>query len=135
MWFNNKDKPTDNRTVKRKVGDEKERLAEDFLLQQGFSLIERNFFCKMGEIDLIMKDQDYLVFIEVRYRESQDFGGALASITASKQRKLRRAAEFYLQQAFGNHPPPCRFDVIAIEGHKAPELGRQEEIHWINNAF
>jgi putative endonuclease len=135
MWFNNKDKPSDNRTVKRKVGDEKERLAEDFLLQQGFSLIERNFFCKMGEIDLIMKDQDYLVFIEVRYRDSQEFGGALASITASKQKKLRRTAEFYLIQAFGNTPPPCRFDVIAIEGNKKSETNSEDKIHWINNAF
>ncbi len=135
MRFNNKDKPTDNRTVKRKVGDEKERLAEDFLLQQGFTLIERNFFCKMGEIDLIMKDKDYLVFIEVRYRESQEFGGALASITAGKQRKLRRTAEFYLLQAFGNTPPPCRFDVIAIEGGLNPKGNSEDEIHWISNAF
>lgn len=135
MWFNNEDKPKDNRTIKRKVGDEKERLAEDFLIQQGFTLIERNFFCKMGEIDLIMKDKDYLVFIEVRYRESQDFGGALASITASKQRKLRRSAEFYLIKVFANNPPPCRFDVIAIEGNKDNPSGTKNEIHWVKNAF
>jgi putative endonuclease len=135
MWFNNKDEQADKRTEKRKVGDDKERLAESFLLQQGFSLVERNFFCKMGEIDLIMQDKDYLVFIEVRYRESQDFGGALASITASKQRKLRRSAEFYLIKAFGNNPPPCRFDVVAIEGNKDSSSAVKEEIHWIDNAF
>lgn len=135
MWFNKKAPSSDKRTEKRKVGDDKEQLAETFLLQQGFSLVERNFFCKMGEIDLIMKDKDYLVFIEVRYRESQDFGGALASITASKQRKLRRAAEYYLVKAFGNNPPSCRFDVIAIEGNKGSSGAIKEEIHWIANAF
>lgn len=123
MWFNKDDK----RTEKRIKGDDKERLAEAHLVAHGFTLIERNFLCKGGEIDLIMKDQEYLVFIEVRYRASNEFGGALGSITAGKQRKLRRAAEFYLLQQFGNTPPPCRFDVIAIEG--------QNELEWIKNAF
>jgi len=123
MWFSQDDK----RTEKRIKGDDKERLAEDDLAAKGFVLIERNFLCKSGEIDLIMKDQDYLVFIEVRYRKNNEFGGALASITAGKQKKLRRAAEYYLLQHFGNTPPPCRFDVVAIEG--------QDEIMWIKNAF
>lgn len=128
MWFTQDDKRTD----KRITGDDKERLAEDYLSAQGFELIERNFLCKSGEIDLIMKDpagkkEAYLVFIEVRYRENKEFGGALASITLGKQNKLRRAAEYYLLQHFGNTPPPCRFDVIGIEG--------QNEISWIKNAF
>lgn len=128
MWFTKDDKRTD----KRIKGDDKERLAEDFLQAKGFDLIERNFSCKSGEIDLIMKDpsnknQDYLVFIEVRYRENKEFGGALASITPSKQRKLRRAAEFYLLNNFGNNPPPCRFDAIGIEG--------DDDLEWIKNAF
>jgi putative endonuclease len=124
MWFGQEDKRTD----KRIKGDDKERLAEDYLVTaNGFSLIERNFLCKSGEIDLIMQDQDYLVFIEVRYRENREFGGALASITASKQKKLRRAAEYYLLQHFGNTPPACRFDVVGIEG--------EDEIMWVKNAF
>lgn len=123
MWF----KKDDKRTEKRIKGDDKERLAEDYLTAKGFLLIERNFLCKAGEIDLIMKDQDFLVFIEVRYRENNDFGGALESITAGKQRKLRRAAEFYLLQQFGNTPPPCRFDVVGLEG--------ENELEWIKNAF
>jgi putative endonuclease len=123
MWFSKDDK----RTEKRIKGDDKERLAEEYLVAKSFTLIERNFLCKGGEIDLIMKDQEYLVFIEVRYRKNNDFGGALESITAGKQRKLRRAAEFYLLQQFGNSPPPCRFDVIGIE--------RQDELVWIKNAF
>ena len=123
MWFNKDDK----RTQKRIKGDDKERLAEAHLVEKGFTLIERNFLCKGGEIDLIMKDQEYLVFIEVRYRENNEFGGALGSITAGKQRKLRRAAEFYLLQQFSNTPPLCRFDVIGIE--------RQDELEWVKNAF
>jgi putative endonuclease len=123
MWFSQEDKRTD----KRIKGDDKERLAEEYLVAKGFSLIERNFLCKSGEIDLIMKDQDYLVFIEVRYRENQEFGGALASITLGKQKKLRRAAEYYLLQHFGNTPPPCRFDAVGIEG--------EDEIKWVKNAF
>jgi putative endonuclease len=123
MWFSQEDKRTD----KRIKGDDKERLAEEYLVAKGFSLIERNFLCKSGEIDLIMKDQDYLVFIEVRYRENQEFGGALASITLGKQKKLRRAAEYYLLQHFGNTPPPCRFDAVGIEG--------EDEIMWVKNAF
>jgi putative endonuclease len=123
MWFNNEDKRTD----KRIKGDEKERLAESFLAAKGFTLIERNFFCKAGEIDLIMKEGEYLVFIEVRYRENKEFGGALASITPSKQKKLRRSAEYYLIKHFNNSPPPCRFDVVGIEGNN--------EIEWVKNAF
>ena len=117
----------DKRTDKRKQGDDKERLAESYLVQQGFELIERNFSCKTGEIDLIMRDQDYLVFVEVRYRENAEFGGALASITRSKQNKLRRTAEFYLLEKFGNTPPACRFDAIGIEG--------EDTIEWVKNAF
>ena len=117
----------DKRTEKRKQGDDKERLAESYLCQQGFELIERNFNCKTGEIDLIMRDQDYLVFVEVRYRENAEFGGALASITRAKQNKLRRTAEFYLLEKFGNTPPPCRFDAIGIEG--------DDNLEWVKNAF
>lgn len=123
MWFSNDDK----RTEKRIKGDDKERLAEEFLSAKGFELIERNFNCKSGEIDLIMKDGEYLVFVEVRYRENNEFGGALASITPSKQRKFHRAAEFYLIKHFKNSPPACRIDAVGIEG--------ENEIEWVKNAF
>jgi putative endonuclease len=123
MWFTKDDKRTD----KRIKGDEKEDLAERYLSARGFELIERNFHCKGGEIDLIMKDGEYLVFIEVRYRENKDFGGALASITPSKQRKIHRAAEYYLLNHFKNSPPPCRIDAIGIEA--------ENTIEWVKNAF
>lgn len=123
MWFNKEDK----RTEKRIKGDEKERLAEEYLSAKGLVLIERNFNCKMGEIDLIMQDGKHLVFIEVRYRENKEFGGALASITPSKQKKFHRSAEYYLLKHFKNNPPFCRIDAVGIEG--------DNEIEWVKNAF
>jgi len=109
-------------------GECAEQCACDYLVQQGLQLIDKNYRCKMGEIDLIMQHHDSVVFIEVRYRKNQQFGGALASITASKQHKLRLAAEHYLQLKAVKHY--SRFDVIAISGElKSPQ------INWIQNAF
>ncbi|ART80834.1 YraN family protein [Oceanisphaera avium] len=111
----------------QEVGDEFEHQAEQFLLAQGLVLIQRNYWCKLGEIDLIMASGDTLVFIEVRYRRQADFGGALASITPAKQQKLRRAALNYMQaQRLNEAAQACRFDVIAFEG---------SALHWLENAF
>ena len=93
-----------------------EDAALDYLTQQGLSLVERNFRCRHGEIDLIMRHQSTLVFVEVRKRADARFGGAAASITASKQGRLITAAQIYLQRY--QQPPPCRFDAVAIEGEK-----------------
>ncbi len=109
-------------------GEQAEQWACDYLLQQGLLLIEKNYHCKRGEIDLVMQDHNSLVFIEVRYRKNQLFGGALESITTSKQHKLRLSAEHYLQHHA--HNSYSRFDVIAISG-TAP----QPQINWIQNAF
>jgi len=109
-------------------GELAEQWACDYLLQQGLLLIEKNYRCKRGEIDLVMQHQNSLVFVEVRYRKNQQFGGALESITAAKQHKLRLAAEHYLQfKAVKNY---SRFDVIAISGQPP-----QPQINWIQNAF
>ena len=86
----------------------------------------RNVGSRLGEIDLIMCDGDSLVFIEVRQRTRNDFGGAAISVTAAKQRRVQRQAQHYLLSRFGDRWPPCRFDVIAIE---------TDVIHWIRNAF
>jgi putative endonuclease len=88
--------------------------------------LARNVGSRLGEIDLIMCDGDSLVFIEVRQRTRHAFGGAAASVTAAKQRRLQRQAQHYLLSRFGDRWPPCRFDVIAIEA---------DVIHWIRNAF
>jgi putative endonuclease len=109
-------------------GEYYEQLALAYLQQQQLSLICRNFQCKAGEIDLVMRQNSQLVFIEVKYRASNAFGGALAAVTPAKQQKLLRAVRWYLQQ-HGGQDQACRIDVLAIEG--------REPFHynWVQNAF
>lgn len=106
------------------LGLEAENLAAAFLQQQGLRLVTRNYRCRMGEIDLVMDDCGTLVFVEVRMRKSDHFGGAGASITSHKQRKLIHAAQHYLQQQ--KPQPPCRFDALLLDGGK---------MEWIKDAF
>ena len=109
----------------RSVGADKEELARAYLEGQGLGFVTRNYRCRRGEIDLVMREADTLVFAEVRYRASARFGGAAESVDRHKQRRLAAAAGDYLQ----HHPTklPCRFDVIA--------LGDGDRIDWIRNAF
>lgn len=110
-------------------GQEAEALAAEFLKNQGLRLIERNFRCKLGEIDLIMKDQSTLVFVEVRLRSNRFFTQAAESVNWQKQRKLINTAQFYLQQHKLVDSAICRFDVIAIENNAI------NPSNWIKNAF
>lgn len=103
-------------------GQAAEARALAYLQQQGMQLVERNFSCRCGEIDLIMLEQKTLVFVEVRQRSSSQFGGAAASVTAIKQARLWHTAEYYLQRYVT--PPGCRFDLIAIQG---------DELNWIRH--
>ncbi|KKO49036.1 hypothetical protein VT06_08600 [Arsukibacterium sp. MJ3] len=109
-------------------GEYYEQLALAYLQQQQLTLVCRNFQCKAGEIDLVMRQSSQLVFIEVKYRASNAFGGALAAVTPAKQKKLLRAVRWYLQQ-HGGQDQACRIDVLAIEG--------REPFHynWVQNAF
>jgi putative endonuclease len=109
-------------------GEYYEQLALAYLQQQQLTLVCRNFQCKAGEIDLVMRQSSQLVFIEVKYRASNAFGGALAAVTPAKQQKLLRAVRWYLQQ-HGGQDQACRIDVLAIEG--------REPFHynWVQNAF
>lgn len=102
------------------LGQEGEKLALQYLNQQGLVLMESNYRQKFGEIDLVMQDRCTLVFVEVRSREKNQFGGAAASISATKQRRLKLAAQAYLKRY--RQVPPCRFDVIAIDGGKVEWL-------------
>lgn len=106
--------PTSKRVQAALRGQVAEARALAYLQQQGMQLAERNFSCRYGEIDLIMREQQVMVFVEVRQRSSAQFGGAAASVTAAKQARLWRTAEIYLQRY--RTPPSCRFDLIAIEG-------------------
>jgi putative endonuclease len=92
--------------------------------------VTRNFACRAGEIDLVMRDGGTLVFVEVRYRRSTSFGGAAMSVTRGKQLRIVRAAGFFLLRHPEYRDDPCRFDVVAIEGDRnAPIIG------WIAGAF
>lgn len=113
------------------VGDRAEDRALDHLLRQGLSLVTRHYRLAGGprqrgaEIDLILLDRDgTLVFVEVRARRSRDHGGAAASIDGRKQQRIVRAAQHYLMRHAV--PPPCRFDVVAIDG---------DRLEWLRGAF
>ncbi|MEW5798022.1 MAG: YraN family protein [Bacteroidota bacterium] len=98
---------------KRKIGDLGETVAENFLRQQGYTIIEKNFYYQHGEIDIVAKDGDTLVFIEVKSRRSERFGTPEESVTPKKQELLRRTAEGYV--ASKNLPDTdCRFDVVSV---------------------
>jgi putative endonuclease len=112
-------------------GRDAESQALRYLEQQGLRLLAQNWLCKGGELDLVMLDGDTVVFVEVRYRQHTQWGGALGSINGRKRQKLIFAAQSFLQREsrWSNHP--CRFDVIAIE--KAP--GAEPHLNWLRNAF
>lgn len=104
-----------------------EQLAAQYLQQQGLKLLQLNYSCRYGEIDLILQDGDTHVFAEVRLRSGSTFGGAAASIDARKQAKLIRTAQHYLSNL--QRIPPCRFDAIVMP---ATDINK---IVWIKNAF
>ncbi len=108
-------------------GEDAEQYAASYLQKQRLTLLQQNYHCRFGEIDLIMRDDEALVFVEVRMRTSEAFGGAAASITSSKQARLLRTARHYISAL--NTEPECRFDVILLTGSD----GRKVE--WIKNAF
>jgi putative endonuclease len=112
------------RTPRQRLGDEGEQQALIHLQQAGLLLVQRSFLCKGGEIDLIMQDQTSLVFVEVRTRSSAQFGGALASVTPAKQKRMVHAAQVYLKTC--KTDPACRFDLVAIE---------QGKITWLKNVL
>ena len=99
---------------KAAAGGRAETLAADFLGARGLSIVERNFRCRRGEIDIIARDGDVLVFAEVRLRTRNDFGGAAASITPRKRARMTAAALYYLGRRSGT-PPPCRFDALLLD--------------------
>ncbi|MDR3298664.1 MAG: YraN family protein [Candidatus Accumulibacter sp.] len=107
------------------AGQLAEDLAASFLERNGLTVIARNHRCAGGEIDLICRDGRTLVFVEVRLRRNSDFGGAAASITPAKQRRIALAARHYLSST-GKHHLDCRFDCVLLDG---------KHVEWIKDAF
>lgn len=111
------------------TGKKSERQAEQFLRAKGMALVKRNFRCKTGEVDLIMRDDTKLVFVEVRHRSNRLFGSGAETVDWHKQQKLIRAASHFLVTHPRYNDCSCRFDVIdtGIDGH--------DELQWYPNAF
>ncbi len=106
-------------------GERSEQQACHYLLKQGLLLIEKNFHSKYGEIDLIMSEDNILVIVEVRFRKSNKYGGALESISRKKQSRIIATTQYYLATHKVNSS--VRFDVITMSNNT--------DIHWIKNAF
>jgi putative endonuclease len=112
------------------LGTLAERTAEHFLLQQGLVTLTKNYRCKAGEIDLIMRAGNTLVFVEVRMRSNPRYASALESVNYAKQQKLTRAALHFLQSHRLYDKVACRFDVVALDN-----TGNAPAIQWVKNAF
>ena len=102
------------------TGKRAEELAAAFLLTKGMTIVEKNFSAKVGEIDIVARDQDEIVFVEVRARASREYGGAAASVGGAKRRKLIKAASLWLQAR--GWEGACRFDVVAVDGGRLEHL-------------
>ncbi len=107
-----------------------EGIAREFLMARGLEPLCENYRFRGGEIDLVMRDGETIVFVEVRYRRSPEFGGGAESVTAGKQKRVIATALHYLQHRQQHASSPCRFDVIAISDDK-----RGHDVEWIAGAF
>jgi putative endonuclease len=114
---------------RKTTGDHAEQLACSFLQQQGLHLITRNYRCRRGEIDLIMRHGDSLVFVEVRYRRRSAFGTPAETVSSGKQAHIIHCANCYLTQKRAWNEP-ARFDVVCVAGSLQPR-----RIEWLQNAF
>lgn len=115
------------RTPKQRAGDAAEDAAAQYLDAAGCRIVGRNARYRDGEVDLIAREREVLVFVEVRMRSSTRFGGAAVSVQARKQHRITRAAQHWLFANFGERWPACRFDVMTVD--------RDGTIEWIRNAF
>ncbi len=116
---------------KREAGDYYETLACDYLRENGLKIIQKNFRCRQGEIDIIARDGKYLVFTEVKFRKGNRFGTAEAAVDYKKQNVISRVSDYY-RKRFGISDDTCqRFDVVALD------LDDDEALHirWHKNAF
>ena len=111
---------------RRQIGTEEEALAAEFLESRGYRIVERNFRCRLGEIDLIARDGSVLVFIEVKYRKTGAYGDPAEAVNYRKQQKICKTADYYRMLRRIPDNQSCRFDVVAIQGR---------EIRVIRDAF
>jgi len=122
---------SDRGQLRRQRGEAAEALAAEYLSARGLEVLARNVRCKGGELDLLCRDGEVLVVVEVRQRSRHDYGGALASVTWRKRRKIIRATRFLLATAPQWRDCLLRFDVIGLQG--LPD--RASELEWVKDAF
>src|SRR5258706_522995 len=115
--------------AKQVLGREGERVAEQFLKQKGFKIVERNYRCAAGELDLVVLDKRVVVFVEVKTRTSLGFGTPLEAVAYHKQQKMIQAAQYFLSEK-GLHQRDARFDVVGVSWP-----GREPVVEHIENAF
>jgi len=110
------------------IGQNAEKRACDYLKRQGLQLIEQNYRCKQGEIDLVMRQNHTIVFVEVRYRKNALHGSGAETVTFSKQKKLLSSATQYLLERYNSVDLPCRIDVLSLGTNN-------HDTQWIQNAI
>ena len=115
-----------------KKGEYAETIALKYLQTQGLTKLQQNFSCKCGEIDLIMRDNEFIVFVEVRYRKQTQFGHPLETIDYKKQQKIIKTIQYFLMKQPEYSQYPCRIDAVAINSQTQ---SGQEQIQWIKNAI
>lgn len=113
---------------RRRIGAQKERFVCDWLSERGYVIVERNFRCRMGEIDIVAREGGFLVFVEVKYRSSGISGMPEEAVDLKKQRAISQAALYYLHRYKYPETTPVRFDVAAV-------LGAGDEVALYQNAF
>ena len=119
------------RTANRAIGDDAENLAFRYLKQHGLIPVHRNFACRLGELDLIMRDDSCLVIIEVRFRNHRSFVSAELTVDHRKQSKIVRTAAMFLAWNERFASMPLRFDVVAVNA----DVHGEATIKWIRDAF
>lgn len=111
---------------KRELGNEKESIAIDYLKEQGYHILDRNIFNRFGELDIVAKDGQYLVFLEVKYRSNLSRGYPAEAVTRSKKKHIIQSAKYYMMVHHYSVTTPCRFDVVVL---------LKDQIEIIKNAF
>ena len=116
-------------------GREAETFAAHYLADSGLKLLQKNFRCALGEIDLIMLDHETIVFVEVKYRTTHHFGYGMEYVSASKQRKLRNTALIFMKKNTQYGSLAQRFDVVDVSPSRSPATPNNLEVNWLKNAL
>lgn len=107
---------------RRLMGKNGEQLAAGYLTENGYFILKMNYNCRIGEIDIIATKNNVIIFVEVKYRNTDIYGYAIEAVGIHKQNKIRRVAQYFLISEFNNTDIACRFDVIGIDGDKLTHI-------------